>query len=89
MSIKEQIIKDFNELNEDANSRWENEKILELCDYKEDGDETRLTIGIGKWDTTFHDLVVDEEDIRIERQSNENPLLEDVITYTLNPIFFG
>lgn len=36
MTTKEQIIKDFNELNEDAKTRWENHKLLELCNYSED-----------------------------------------------------
>lgn len=88
MTTKEQIIKAFNELNEDANSRWENEKILELCNYKEDGDTTTLTVGIGKWDTTFHDLVIDNEGIEIKQQSDNNPLVEDVINHILYPIFF-
>ena len=88
MTTKEQIIKAFNELNEDANSRWENEKILELCSYKEDGDITTLTVGIGKWDTTFHDLVIDNEGIEIKQQSAKNKLLDDVIEI-IKPYFFA
>lgn len=87
MTTKEQIIKAFNELNKDANSRWENEKILELCSYKEDGDTTMLTVGIGKWDTTFHDLVIDNEGIEIKQQSEKNKLLDDVIEI-IKPYFF-
>ncbi len=89
MKTKEQIDKAFNELNEDANKRWENEKILELCNYKEEEGTTKLTVGIGKFDTTFHDLVVDGDGIEIVRQSAKNRIIEDVITYVLNPIFFG
>jgi len=89
MTTKEQIIKDFKEYNEDANRNWANEKILELCNYKKEGDVTKLTIGIGKWDTTYHDLVVDEEGIECKQQSAPNKLLDDVIHYILNPIFFG
>ena len=88
MTTKEQIIKAFNELNEDANSRWENERILELCNYKEDGDTTTLTVGIGKWDTTFHDLVIDNEGIEIKQQSAKNKLLDDVIEI-IKPYFFA
>ena len=88
MTTKEQIIKAFNELNEDANSRWEHEKILELCDYKEDGDTTTLTVGIGEWDTTFHDLVIDNEGIEIKQQSAKNKLLDDVIEI-IKPYFFA
>ena len=88
MTTKEQIIKAFNELNEDANSRWEHEKILELCDYKEDGDTTTLTVGIGKWDTTFHDLVIDNDGIEIKQQSEKNKLLDDVIEI-IKPYFFA
>jgi len=88
MTTKEQIIKAFNELNEDANSRWEDEKILELCNYKEDGDTTTLTVGIGKWDTTFHDLVIDNEGIEIKQQSEKNKLLDDVIEI-IKPYFFA
>jgi len=87
MTTKEQIINAFNELNEDANRRWENEKILELCNYKEDGDTTMLTIGIGKWDTTFHDLVIDSEGIEIKQESEKNKLLDDVIE-VIKPFFF-
>lgn len=89
MTTREQIIKDFNEYNEDANRNWDDEKILQLCNYKEEGDVTKLTISIGKWETTYHDLVVDEEGIEIEKQSADNKLLETVIHYILNPIFFG
>ena len=89
MTTKEEIIDTFSQYNDDANSRWEDEKILELCNYKEDGDTTELTVSIGKDDTTFHDLVVDSEGIAIKQQSDNNPLIEDVIHYILNPIFFG
>lgn len=89
MTTKEQIISTFSQYNDDANSRWEDEKILELCNYKETGDTTELTVSIGKHDTTFHDLVVDSEGITIKQQSADNPLIEDVIHYILNPIFFG
>ena len=89
MTTREQIASTFGQYNEDANSRWENEKILKLCNYKEFGDTTELTVAIGKHDTTFHDLVVDAEGIAIKQQSADNPLIEDVIHYILNPIFFG
>lgn len=89
MTTKEEIIKTFNELNEDANSRWEDERILELYKYEEEGDVTKLTVGIGKWDTTYHDLVVDGDGIKVVRESETNGLLEDVIHYFLNPIFYG
>lgn len=88
MELREKIISDFKEYNEDANSRWENEKILELCNYKEDGEVTTLTISIGKWDKTFHDLEVTEEGIELKSESQPNSLLEDVVHYILNPIFF-
>jgi len=88
MTTKEQIINDFNEYNEDADSRWEDEKILKLCNYREEDDVTYLTISIGKYDTTFHDIVVDSEGIAIKQQSAHNKLLDDVITYILNPIFY-
>jgi hypothetical protein len=89
MTTEEQITSTFSQYNDDANSRWEDEKILELCNYKETGDTTELTVSIGKHDTTFHDLVVDTEGITIKQQSANNPLIEDVIHYILNPIFFG
>ena len=89
MTTKEQIISTFSQYNDDANSRWEDEKIIELCNYKETGDTTELTVSIGIDNTTFHDLVVDTEGIAIKRQSANNPLIEDVIHYILNPIFFG
>lgn len=88
MELREKIISDFNEYNEDANSRWEDEKILELCNYNEDGETTTLTISIGKWDKTFHDLVVNDEGIELKSESSPNSLLEDAVHYILNPIFF-
>lgn len=89
MTTKEQIIDAFNQYNEDANSRWEDEKILKLYNYKETDDRTMLTVGVGKNDTTFHDLVVNDEGISIRQQTGPNPLIDDVIHYILNPIFFG
>ena len=88
MELKERIIKEFNEYNEDANSRWEDEKILELCNYEEEGETTKLTISIGKWEKTFHDLIVEEEGIELKSESAPNSLLEDVVHYIINPIFF-
>ena len=89
MTTKEEIEKTFKELNDDANKRWENERILELCNYKEEGDIIKLTVGIGKFDTTYHDIVVDDEGIEVVRQSEKNKIIDDVIHYFLNPIFFG
>ena len=88
MTTKEQIIKDFQEYNDDANKNWADEKILQLCNYSEEDGVTKLTISIGKWRTTYHDLVVDDEGIQVKQQSAHNRLLEDVIHYVLNPIFF-
>ena len=90
MTNKEQIIKDFSELNEDARSRWDYDKLLELLDYKEDGDKIKLTVGIGRrYDQTYHDLVIDDEGIRIKAETERNTILYDVINYVLKPIFFG
>lgn len=91
MTNKEQIIKDFSELNEDAKSRWDYNKLLELCDYKEDGDKIRLTVGIGRrgFYQTYHNLVIDDEGIRIKAETARNTTLYDVINYVLKPIFFG
>lgn len=88
MTTKGQIIKAFNDLNEDAKSRWEDEKLLELCNFSENSDETKLTVGIGKFEQTFHDLVIDPEGITIKSQSAKNDIIEDVIEYVLKPIFF-
>lgn|GEM_PF-6286433 len=87
--MKEEIIKAFLELNEDANKNWQNEKILSLCNYDDKNGEIKLTVSIGRNDTTYHDLLVEDDGIRIVQQSKENNLLDDVIHYVLNPIFYG
>lgn len=88
MTTKEKIIQEFQDYNDDANKNWADDKILQLCNYSEENCITKLTVSIGKWKTTYHDLVVDDEGIQVKQQSANNRLLEDVIHYVLNPIFF-
>ena len=88
MNTKELIIKHFSEYNEDANRNWANEKILGLCNYKDDSGTVTITVSIGRWKTTYHDLVIDESGIKVKAQSGHNKYLDSVIVNIIHPIFF-
>lgn len=85
----EQIIRNkFAELNESASAKWEDNKELSLERYKNENGNIYITIGIGKWNTTYHDVQIDTQSLKyvVIRESKRNAILYDVILYVIMPL---
>ena len=79
----------FADLNEESSKAWADEKHLSFSNIKVDGEAIELDIGIGKWETTYHTVVMDSEGWRVVKQSVHNDILEDVMHYFIMPEFFS
>lgn len=90
MDLKEKIKQAIAALNEDAESRWQDERIIEFISLDENPNEPRylLNIKIGKYNPTFHEVELSPDGWRVKSESEENKYLDDFIAYVVLPIMF-
>lgn len=90
MNTTEQKLREaIAQMNESAEEKWQNERIIGLDKFKETEEGYEMEISLGKFEPTYHDVVVTPEGWRIKRQSYRNRILNDVMQYVVVPELFG
>lgn len=97
-SLRAQLDKAVAELNDDANRRWENDRIIEGgINLSENKDCYILDFGMGKWNPNFFTIEMgkEEEYWRVKQKSlargGRKALedLESLMQYVIMPIIYG
>jgi hypothetical protein len=91
-NLKEEIKEVFGKLNEEANTKWDDTKILELLKLDTGDEEIFISFSIGKWDmTTFHDVIISlpSGEWNITQQSKHNRLTDVIVGEFILPTIFG
>lgn len=97
-SIKEEIqnliAQRVSILNKEAEQNWDSERYIETLELREyNGEEAKLTIGVGKFDTLYCDVVADLEGWQITGNTNSGnkkfaEIIEQIMHYFVYDLLF-
>lgn len=81
-TLKEEIKNKTIALNEESAKAWQDDKYLEATISRKSTDtEIHLDIAVGKWETTYHSIVLSIDGYQIARESEHNPLLDTLVGF--------
>ena len=84
--IKRELEKIQDNCNEEAKKDWKDERIYTIESFiLNKKEEILITISIGRWDTTFHDIIINDEGWKIIKQSEKNHLLDIIVDNFIIP----
>lgn len=61
MLTERKVLRYIRELNESASKDWRDDRHMTLLKYADDGEEIKLTISMGKYDTTYYHISINQD----------------------------